>query len=257
MTLIQALILSVVEGITEYLPVSSTGHIIWASTLMGIADDDFVKDYTVIVQFGAILSVLVLYWRRFLQSLELYWKLFIAFLPAAIIGLATKDYIDVMLSDAAIVAWALIIGGFVLILSDHYFIKLGKEQHGKIEGLSRVGAVIIGFFQCLALVPGVSRSAATILGGMLQKLDRKAAAEFSFFLAVPTLTAATGLKTLHAVKHLHSDQLSVLLLGNVASFAVGLLTIKTFVTYLSRHGFTVFGVYRILAGAAILFFLHH
>ncbi len=256
MTLLQALILAVVEGLTEYLPISSTGHLIITSWLMGINENPFVKDFTVIVQFGAILSVLVLYWRRFLTGVPFYTKLLIAFLPAAGLGFLLKSKIDLLLGDVRVVALALIVGGLALIGIDRVFAKqekrLTETDSGHIESLTYVQAALIGMIQCLAFIPGVSRSASTIIGGLSVKLTRRAAAEFSFFLAVPTLTAATGYKLLKIVPTLTADQVPMLLIGNLVAFVVGCLAIKGFVGFLTRRGFFIFGVYRVLVGVAIL-----
>lgn len=256
MTLIQALILAVVEGLTEYLPISSTGHLIITSWLMGINENPFVKDFTVIVQFGAILSVLVLYWRRFLTGVPFYIKLFIAFLPAAGLGFLLKSKIDLLLGDVRVVALALIVGGLALIGIDRVFAKqekrLVESDTGHIEDLTYVQSFLIGMIQCLAFIPGVSRSASTIIGGLSVRLTRKAAAEFSFFLAVPTLTAATGYKLLKIAPTLTADQIPMLLLGNLVAFVVGCFAIRGFVGFLTRRGFFIFGVYRVLVGVAIL-----
>ncbi len=246
----QSIWLAIVEGLTEYLPISSTGHMIVASSLMGIADDEFVKNYEIIVQFGAILSVVVLYRKQFFRSWEFYWKLLFAFLPAAVIGLLVKNKVDALLGDIRVVAWALIGGGIFLILTDRYFLQ--HEKSGDIDHMTRKQALVIGFAQCCAFVPGVSRSASTILGGLTQKLSRQSAAEFSFFLAVPTLTAASALKTYKVLNHFHSDQIALLILGNVISFFVGLFTVRAFMKYLFNHGFTVFGIYRVIVGFFIL-----
>ena len=246
-----ALVLAVVEGLTEYLPVSSTGHMIIASSLMGINENNFVKDFTVIVQFGAILSVVVLYWRRFLTApFPFYLKITVAFLPAAVVGLLAKKKIDLILGDPMIVAGALMGGGFLMIAADRWFAR--REKSGSVATLSRGSAVAIGVVQCLAFVPGVSRSAATILGGLWRGLSRKEAAEFSFFLAVPTLTAATGYKMLKIWPTLQRDQISILLVGNVISFVVGAITIKAFIGIVSHKGLTWFGIYRILAGLLVI-----
>ncbi len=250
MTLLQSLILAVVEGLTEYLPISSTGHLILTSALMGIQNDDFVKGYTVIVQFGAILSVVVLYWRKFLVSIELYKKLIIAFLPAAVIGLLVKNKIDLLLDDVRVVAWSLILGGVILVVTDSYFKRTEKSQ--TVETLSSKQSLFIGFCQCVAFIPGVSRSAATLLAGLKAGLNRRSAAEFSFLLAVPTLTGATLIKTLKLASHLPSDGLKILVLGNLLSFVVGLFAIRFFIDYVSKHGLKVFGIYRILLGGTIL-----
>lgn len=256
MTYLEAILMAIVEGLTEYLPISSTGHLIITSYLMGINDDAFTKNFTVIVQFGAILSVVVLYWRRFLTSRKFYYKLFLAFLPAAVAGLLIKDKIDALLGDVSVVAYALIVGGIALILIDWILARNeGKTSASSvsIEQLSYWQSFLIGGAQCLAFIPGVSRSAATIVGGLGVKLNRKAAAEFSFFLAVPTLTAATGYKLLKVIKTIEPGQIPLLLVGNIVSFVVGAITIKKFIGYLSRHGFFLFGVYRIIIGVIILF----
>lgn len=253
MSFYESFILAVVEGLTEYLPISSTGHLILTSSLMGIQENDFVKNYTVIVQFGAVLSVVVFYWHRFVVSLDLYKKLFVAFLPAAVVGLAVKNYIDGILGDVHVVAWSLILGGIFLIITDKYFLE--HEHKGSVETLTLKEALIIGFCQCVAFIPGVSRSGATLLGGLTQNLTRKSAAEFSFLLAVPTLTAATAHKTLRVAAHLESNQLLILIFGNAVSFLIGILTIRTFIGYLTRHGLWMFGVYRILIGSFILILL--
>jgi undecaprenyl-diphosphatase len=259
MTTLQAIILSIVEGLTEYLPISSTGHMIITAGLLGIPSTDFVKNFTVVVQFGAILSVLVLYWRRFLVAKEFYYKLFFAFIPAAVIGLALGKRIDALLGDAQVVGISLIAGGIVLLGVDRYFAAQEKSLEtadaGKIESLSYLSALVIGFFQCVALIPGVSRSATTIIGGLSRKLTRQAAAEFSFFLAVPTLTAATCYKLLKSYQTIDSSQISLLVIGNVISFIVGMMTIKLFIGYLTRRGFFYFGIYRIIAGAVVLILL--
>jgi undecaprenyl-diphosphatase len=252
MTLIEALILAVVEGLTEFLPVSSTGHMIIASTFMGIAADEFTKLFTVAIQFGAILSVVVLYFKKFLQGFNFYFKLGVAFIPTGILGLLLKDSVDGLLENVMVVAIALLIGGIILLFVDKWFAK--NETEGAEEVSLKTG-VIIGTIQALAMIPGVSRSAATIIGGLTQKLTRKAAAEFSFFLAVPTMFAAT-LKSMWDSKELLSkstnDELMLLIVGNVAAFVVAYLAIKTFIGFLTKHGFKVFGYYRIVLGTILL-----
>lgn len=260
----QALILAVIEGLTEYLPVSSTGHIILGSALMGIEGTPFVKDYTVIVQFGAILSVLVVYRERILAALRrgprVFFLLLLAFLPAAFFGLLFGKKIDALLGDVAVVGWSLLIGGFVLLFLDRLPAILEKRAIEKGQSTEKPDAleisfkdgVIIGLAQCLALVPGVSRSGASIAGALALGFTRKTAAEFSFFLAVPTLTAATGYKLLKMGDSLSSETLPVILVGNVVSFIVGILAIKSFIGFLERRGFFWFGVYRIVLGAIIL-----
>lgn len=247
------LLLSFIEGLTEFLPVSSTGHLILTSAVMGIEDDGFVKSFNIIIQFGAILSVLVLYWRRFLPNVDFYKKLVLAFLPAAIIGLIVKDKIDAVLGSVEIVAWALIAGGVVLILTDRYF----KDHPGnkKIETMSWADCLKLGLLQCFAFIPGVSRSAATIVGGLYLGLSRKEAAEFSFFLAVPTLAGATLIKTLGIVKTLDSSHWLDLAAGMFLSFVFASIAIRFFIGMVSRFGFKHFGIYRIVLGILILIFV--
>lgn len=252
MTLVEALVLAVVEGLTEFLPVSSTGHMIIASTFMGIAADEFTKLFTVAIQFGAILSVVVVYFKRFFQGVNFYVKLFLAFIPTGIIGLLLKSSVDGLLENVTVVAVSLLIGGILLLFVDKYFAK--NETEGT-DDVSIKSALIIGTIQSIAMVPGVSRSAATIIGGLTQKLTRKAAAEFSFFLAVPTMFAAT-LKSMWDSKDLllksGNDEMMLLIVGNVAAFIVAYLAIKSFIGILTKYGFRIFGYYRIAVGLILL-----
>lgn len=252
MSIFQAIILAIIEGLTEFLPVSSTGHMIIGSSVLGIAENQFVKNYTVIIQFGAILSVLVLYWKRFLKSIDFYVKLFVAFIPAAIIGFLASDYIDMLLENVIVVAVTLLLGGIFLLFVDKIFEQNEKNPDSEPNLKS---AFIIGVFQVIAMIPGVSRSAATIIGGLTQKLTRKAAAEFSFFLAVPTMFAATSYKLLKIYQSetgFTSHDIQVLAVGNIVAFIVALLAIKLFIGFLTKHGFKVFGWYRIVVGLVIL-----
>jgi undecaprenyl-diphosphatase len=255
MTIIQALVLSVIEGITEFLPISSTGHMILASYLMGIEENPFVKSFEVIIQFGAILAVVVVYWKRFLPNWNFYKKLFVAFLPTAVIGLLVKNIVEQLLGKPDVVAWAFIIGGILLIWSDHFFENRNTVGRN-IDELTYKDSVSLGLFQSIAMIPGVSRSAATILGGLTLGMNRKAAAEFSFFLGVPTLAAATILKAVPFLKHVESEQIHLLLLGNLIAFVVAILAIKTFIRFLSTHGFKYFGYYRILMGIIFLILIY-
>ncbi|MFL0062437.1 undecaprenyl-diphosphate phosphatase [Tenacibaculum maritimum] len=258
MRLIEAIILAIIEGITEYLPVSSTGHMIIASSFMRIATDDFTKLFTIVIQLGAILAVLVLYWKRFFQSLDFYLKLLVAFIPAVILGLLLNDIIDDLLESPITVAISLIIGGFILLKVDDWFKanevfdKRNPTAHTEISYLT---ALKIGFFQCLAMIPGTSRSGASIVGGMTQKINRKTAAEFSFFLAVPTMLGATAKKTYDYYKAgfmISSEQINYLIIGNIVAFIVALIAIKSFIDYLSKKGFKLFGYYRIVLGCTLL-----
>lgn len=254
MTWIEAIVLAIIEGITEFLPVSSTGHMIIASAVMGIKNDPFTKVFEVAIQFGAILSVVVLYFKRFFKSFDFYFKLFVAFIPTAIVGLLLKKHIDSLLENVWVVASTLLVGGIILLFIDKWFQK--NETEGT-EEISYKTGFLIGCFQCLAMVPGVSRSAATIIGGLTQKLTRKAAAEFSFFLAVPTMFAATA-KSLYDEKDLileSTDKIPLLLIGNVVAFIVAMLAIKFFINILTKYGFKVFGYYRIILGTLLLILL--
>jgi len=258
MSYLYAIILAIIEGITEYLPVSSTGHMIIASSFMKIASDDFTKLFTIVIQLGAILSVVVLYWKRFFQSFDFYFKLLVAFIPAVVLGLLLNDIIDELLESPLTVAISLIIGGFILLKVDDWF-KSNEEfdennptEHTEI---SYATALKIGFFQCLAMIPGTSRSGASIVGGMTQKINRKTAAEFSFFLAVPTMFGATAKKLFDYYKagfELSNEQINFLIIGNVIAFIVALIAIKSFINYLSEKGFKIFGYYRIVLGISLL-----
>lgn len=255
MNLIQAIVLAIIEGLTEFLPVSSTGHMIIGSSFMGIQSNAFVKVFTVSIQFGAILSVLVLYWKRFFQSFDFYIKLLVAFIPAVVFGLLLKKQIDALLENIVVVALALIAGGIIFLFIDRYF-KRSAERESSIEQVSYLKALKIGSFQVIAMVPGVSRSAATILGGLTQGLSPVTAAEFSFFLAVPTMLAATAKSLYDHVKDhgsgFSNEEIQLLLVGNLVAFVVALLAIKIFISFLTRHGFKVFGYYRIAVGLIIL-----
>ena len=247
MTWLEAIIISIVEGITEFLPISSTGHMILTQGILGMETNDFVKAFIVNIQFGAILSVVVLYWRHFIQSVNFYLKLFVAFIPAAILGFLFSDFIDSMLENVYVVAVTMILGGVILLFIDKWFNKPIEDQT-----ISYPTAFKIGLFQCISMIPGVSRSAATIIGGMTQKLNRKTAAEFSFFLAVPTMFAASGYKLMSNYKAIDLQNIEILIVGNIVAFIVAMIAIKSFITYLTKHGFRVFGYYRIIVGIVIL-----
>ena len=252
----EAIILAIIEGLTEFLPVSSTGHMIIASSFMGIAHEEFTKLFTIAIQLGTILSVVVLYVKRFFQSIDFYVKLLVAFIPAVVLGLLFNDLIDELLESPVTVAVSLIIGGIILLRVDQWF------GQGEDTEISYSTALKIGFFQCMAMIPGVSRSGASIVGGMSQKMSRTAAAEFSFFLAVPTMLGATAKKSFdyyQAGFELTTEHIQLLAIGNIIGFFVALLAIKTFINFLSKSGFKVFGYYRIIIGVCILwihFFIH-
>ncbi|MBU0697056.1 MAG: undecaprenyl-diphosphate phosphatase [Bacteroidetes bacterium] len=252
MNIFEVVVLAIIEGITEFLPVSSTGHMIIASSLMGIQSDAFVKLFTVAIQLGTILSVVVLYLKRFFRSFEFYFKLFVAFIPAVIFGLLFSKKIDQLLESPLTVAVSLLLGGIILLFVDNWFKNADVDDADKI---SYPTALKVGIFQCLAMIPGVSRSGASIVGGMSQKLTRKAAAEFSFFLAVPTMFAATAKKLFDFYKDGHTisgHEINLLLIGNAIGFVVALIAIKSFIGFLSKNGFKVFGIYRIIVGAIII-----
>ena len=269
MTIFETIVIAIVEGLTEFLPVSSTGHMIITQNLLGVESTEFVKAFTFIIQFGAILSVVVLYWKKFFQlnrtpapegasalkkflhKYDFYWKLFVAFIPAAVLGLLFSDMIDAMLESVTVVAITLILGGIFMLFCDKIFNK-GSEQ----TQLTEKRAFWIGMFQCISMIPGVSRSMATIVGGMAQKLTRKAAAEFSFFLAVPTMFAATLYKVYKIFKtggiEMIMDNMTTLVVGNVVAFIVAMLAIKFFISFVTKYGFKAFGWYRIIVGGVIL-----
>jgi len=250
MTYPEAILIAIVEGITEFLPVSSTGHMIITQAILGMESTDFVKAFTVNIQFGAILSVVALYWKRFLQGIGFYLRLGAACLPLGIAYLLEKQ-VDAMLESVLVVAVALLLGGILLIFVDRWFNRPGDAD----APVTYKKALIIGFFQIISIIPGVSRSAATIVGGMTQGLSRKSAAEFSFFLAVPTMFAASILKLAKNYHHISADNLNLLLVGNVVSFIVAAIAIKSFIAFLTRHGFKWFGYYRIALGLAIIILL--
>lgn len=248
MTYLEALILAIVEGITEFLPVSSTGHMVIASTFMGISNNNMTKNFEIVIQLGAILSVVVLYWRKFFTSYRFYLKLAFAFLPAAVTGFLLEDYIDGLLANVWVVIASLFLGGIVLIFIDRLF----KHAEGTEEQeISWFRAFKIGCFQCIAMIPGVSRSAATIIGGMVTGLNRRTAAEFSFFLAVPTMLGASAKKMMGSYGAIQNHDAAILLFGSFIAFIVSMFAIKAFIGFLKQHGFKWFGYYRIFIGVAL------
>ncbi len=252
MTYFEALIIAIIEGLTEFLPVSSTGHMMIGTALLGIKATPFVKLFTIAIQLGAILSVVVLYFKRFFKSVDFYVKLVVAFIPAAIFGVLLGDYIDAALENLMGVAVALFAGGIILVFVDKWF---KNNSQGDEKDISYPKALKIGLFQCLAMWPGMSRSACTIIGGMTQGLTRQNAAEFSFFLAVPTMFAATAKKLLDFYKDgitLNGQEINILIFGNVVAFIVALLAIKSFIGFLTKYGFKGFGWYRIVIGGILI-----
>jgi undecaprenyl-diphosphatase len=255
MSIIQAIIIAIVEGLTEFLPVSSTGHMIIAQSLLGVESSPFVKAFTVNIQLGAIVAVVAIYWKRFFQSLTFYTTLLVAFVPAAVVGLLAGEAIDTLLEHVEVVAAMLVLGGVLMLFVDRWFRRTTPDQS---VGYAR--ALKVGLAQCVAMIPGVSRSMASIVGGMATGLNRTNAAEFSFFLAVPTMVAASGYKLLKDYKVLFADEsvrenLTLLAVGNVVAFVVGMLAIKFFIGILTRYGFRAFGWYRIVVGGIILLLL--
>lgn len=255
MSLFEAIIIAIVEGLTEFLPVSSTGHMIIASSLMDIHGDDFTKLYEVAIQLGAILAVVVLYWRKFFEfsRWQFYAKLIFAIIPAMVLGLTFSDQIDALLESPTTVAITLLLGGIVLLFIDKAFTKNRMERE---EEITFKNAFIVGIWQCIAMIPGVSRSASSIIGGMQQGMTRKLAAEFSFFLAVPTMCAATGYKLMQGIDTINGEQVKLLLIGNLVAFVVAIIAIKFFITFLQKYGFKLFGWYRIIAGIILLILIY-
>lgn len=251
MSYFEAVIIAIVQGITEFLPVSSTGHMIITESVLGMKSSEFVSLFAVCIHFGTILAVVVLYWKRFFQTFTFYYKLFIAFIPAAIAGFFLESYISEYLNNVIIVAVSLLVGGIILIFVDRWF---KKNEDAKAE-VSYPSAFKIGLFQVIAMIPGVSRSAATIIGGMTQKLSRKHAAEFSFLLAVPTIFAASGYKLFKTYKSINPDNINLLVVGNIVAFIIAVIAIKTFISLIQKHGFKWFGYYRVVLGIAIILLL--
>jgi len=251
MNLIQAIILGIVEGITEFLPVSSTGHMKLTEFLLVVHDKDFANNFEIIIQFAAILAVLTLYYKRFLVGISIYLKLAVAFIPAAIIGFVLEHFgvIDAMLNPF-VVCISLVMGGLVLIIFDKWTEK--KSEIVNIEDIPYQGAFTIGLIQCISMIPGVSRSAATIFGGIYKGFDRKQAAEFSFLLAIPTMMGATGLKLIKHYKEFHKEQYMMLAIGGAVAFIFAFIAVKAFINYLTKHGFKYFGLYRIIIGVVFL-----
>ena len=282
MSLFETIIIAIVEGLTEFLPVSSTGHMIIAQKLLNVESTEFVKAFTIIIQFGAILSVIVLYWKRFfklneirifdknsvggltkcarskvyfqrfLYKYDFYWKLVIAFIPAMILGLLFNDLIDKMLESVMVVAVMLVLGGILMLFVDKWFNHPSENQT-----MDWKRALKIGFFQCISMIPGVSRSMATIVGGMTTKLTRKNAAEFSFFLAVPTMAGASGLKMVKMLNEpggvdMLRENAFTLIIGCVVAFIVAMAAIRFFIDFLTKYGFKAFGYYRIIVGTVII-----
>jgi len=258
MDTIQSIIIGIVEGLTEFIPVSSTGHMIIAEKILNIKEDDYSKVFTVAIQLGAILAVVVLYWKKFFdfKNWKFYAKIAVGVIPALVLGFLLSDKIDALLESSTTVAVSLLAGGIILLFIDNLF---KDPVVDKEEDISFLKAIMIGTWQCIAMIPGVSRSAASIIGGMQQKLTRNAAAEFSFFLAVPTMLAATGYKLIKYYQDyggFTSNDIKQLAIGNAVAFVVALLAIKFFIGFLKKHGFKIWGYYRIIVGIILLVLIY-
>ncbi|MBL7702473.1 MAG: undecaprenyl-diphosphate phosphatase [Ferruginibacter sp.] len=258
MTTAQNIIISIVEGLTEFLPVSSTGHMIITEKILDITENDFSKVFTVAIQLGAILAVVVLYWKKFFdfKNWQFYAKIAAGVLPALLLGFLFSEKIDALLESSTTVAVSLLAGGIILLFIDNVFKKTTVDKE---EDISFFKAIMIGVWQCIAMIPGVSRSAASIIGGMQQKLTRHTAAEFSFFLAVPTMLAATVYKVLRYYQDyggFTSHEIKQLAIGNAVAFVVAMLAIKFFIGFLKKYGFKVWGYYRIIVGVLLLVLIY-
>jgi undecaprenyl-diphosphatase len=251
MSYLQAFIIAIIEGLTEFLPVSSTGHMILAESVMKIQNEEFAKTFEIVIQLGAILAVLLLYIRRFFVGINIYLKLFVAFLPTGVIGLLAYKTIKAYLFNPFTVSISLIAGGIVLVLLDKWS-ERRQSVYKNVEDITYAGAVKIGFIQCLSMIPGVSRAAATIFGGIFSGFDRKQAAEFSFLLAIPTMFAASGYDLLKEKDNIHSEDVKLLLFGGLVAFIVAIFAVKGFIAFLNKYGFRHFGIYRILLGVLFL-----
>lgn len=254
MDLLQSIIIAIIEGLTEFLPVSSTGHMILASSLMKIHEDDFVKTFEIAIQLGAILAIVLIYAKRFLQGLSIYYKLTAAFLPTAVIGLLAYDIIKGYLFNPLVVSLSLVIGGIVLILIDKKVVSRESKTES-LEKISYKNAIAIGFIQCFSMIPGTSRAAATIIGGVFNGLDKKQATEFSFLLAVPTMFAATGYDLLKAEIEFSSQEILMLSVGLLVAFITAWFAVKLFLKIVSEYGFKHFGYYRIIIGLLFLIYM--
>lgn len=256
MNYLQAIIIAIIEGLTEFLPVSSTGHMILASSLMNIQNEEFAKTFEIVIQLGAIMAVVLIYYKRFLSGLNIYYKLFAAFLPTGIVGILAYSHIKAYLFNPITVSISLVVGGIVLILLDKWS-ESKASKYQSTSDISYLDAIKIGSIQCLSMVPGVSRAAATIFGGIFAGFDRKQAAEFSFLLAVPTMFAASGLDLLESYEHIHAKDIGILLLGSLVAFVVAIAAVKGFITFLTRYGFKHFGYYRIALGLIFLAYAYY
>jgi undecaprenyl-diphosphatase len=250
MNWLHVVLLSIIEGLTEFLPISSTGHMIIASTLFGIQEDQFVQNFEILIQFSAILAVAVLYWKQLLNKKHLIMKISLATVPLLIIGFLFKSKVEALLSETKVVAASLIVGGLVFLIFEKYIVDESRDR--KYENLTLVECLKLGLFQCFALIPGTSRSGATIIGGLILKLSRKEAAEFSFLLAIPALSAITLYKTYKILPTIQSEQITYLTVGSIISFCIAYAAMKYFIHLVTKYGFRFFGWYRIILGCLVL-----
>ncbi|MEI6478698.1 MAG: undecaprenyl-diphosphatase UppP [bacterium] len=253
MHFIDAIILGVVEGITEFLPVSSTGHMILSASVLGLVQDNFLKSFEIIIQLGSILAVVVLFFKKFFD-IEVLKRIVVGFIPTGIIGLIFYKVVKNFLGSENVVLWSLFLGGVVIILFEIFKKDEDKEEKG-IVSLSYKDCAVVGLFQSIAIIPGVSRSAATIIGGLSIGIDRKTITEYSFLIAVPTMLAATGLELIKGAGSISQDQFGLLAVGLIVSFLVALVAIRSFIGFVKHHKFTGFGVYRILISVIFFFFV--
>jgi undecaprenyl-diphosphatase len=254
MDILQTIILAIVEGVTEFLPVSSTGHMILASSIMKIHDQAFVKTFEIAIQLGAILAIVMLYYKHFLQGINIYMKLSIAFVPTAIAGFLAYKTIKMYLFNPLVVSSALIAGGILLIIIDKRVVSQ-ESRYVELEDISYKNAFFIGLAQCVSMIPGVSRAAATIIGGVFNGLNKKQATEFSFLLAVPTMCAATGYDLLKTDATVSSREYLLLAIGFVGAFLSALLAVKVFIRFVEKHGFKAFGYYRVVIGIVFILYM--
>jgi undecaprenyl-diphosphatase len=253
MTIIQAIIIAIVEGLTEFLPVSSTGHMILASSLLGINNDAFLKTFEISIQLGAILAIVMMYLKRFFKNFEIYKKLIVAFIPTAIVGFLAYNFIKEYLFSTIVVSVSLILGGIILILVDRKVVKQ-VSSYNEPEDVPIKNAFYIGLIQCISMIPGVSRAGATIVGGVFNGFNKKQAMEFSFLLAVPTMFAATGYDLLKTPVKFTGNEIMLLGIGLVTAFIFAWIAVKAFLAFVQKFGFSWFGWYRILIGILFLLF---
>lgn len=252
MDLFQSIIIAIIEGLTEFLPVSSTGHMILAEAALKINETEFVKTFTIVIQIGAIMAIVLMYIKRFLRSFEIYLKLFVAFIPTAIIGFLAYDFIKNVLFSPVVVSVSLVVGGIVLIIIDRHVIRK-KSEVTDLENIPLKNAFFIGLIQCFSMIPGVSRAAATIIGGVFNRFDKKQATEFSFLLAVPTMLAASGYDLIKTPVNFTHNEILLLLTGLLVAFVTAWFAVKIFLKIVEKYGFKHFGYYRIIIG--VVFFL--